>query len=113
MFHFHFFLYHLSLMLQQLLNNHTAGGDGVVELNPDGTSRPGGGGAGPAGGLGADSNNPNASQNDPVYASNAGASGREAGMGGGAGGDGNSRQDDSAGDAREPGQRRSIISSIR
>lgn len=88
-----------------------AGGDGTVELNPDGT-RGAGAGAGPAGGIGADSNQPNASMNDPVYASNAGASGREGG-GMGAAGDGNSRQDDSAGDTREPGQRRSIISSIR
>lgn len=85
-----------------------AGGDGVVELNPDGTSRPNA-----APGVG-DSNAPNASMNDPVYSSNAaagGASGRDAGVG--AGGDVNSRQDDSAGDGREPGARRSIISSIR
>lgn len=96
-----------------------AGGDGSLEMNPDGTVKPAAG-AGLMGTGGGDS----ASMNDPVYPGGttgavgapSGRAGAESGKEGGGGAvpvDG-SRQDDSAGDGRgEQGQRRSIISSIR
>lgn len=96
-----------------------AGGDGTVELNADGSARAAG--PGPGAGMMSGTGEGGAGASDPAYnnaASGAGVSGRavaesgKADGGAGAAGDG-SRQDDSAGDGREPGARRSIISSIR
>jgi hypothetical protein len=90
-----------------------AGGDGSIEMNPDGTARPAAG----AGLMGTGGGDTGAGAGDDAgYPGNAAtASGRavaDSGKGEGGPADG-SRQDDSAGDGRDQGQRRSIISSIR
>lgn len=99
-----------------------AGGDGALETNPDGTVKAAAGAGAGAVGVGAGEG---VAMNDAAYGAAptaggaSGARGQAAESGkadagtGGVGPDG-SRLDDSAGDGRgEPGQRRSIISSIR
>jgi hypothetical protein len=90
-----------------------AGGDGSIEMNPDGTARPAAG----AGLMGTGGGDTGAGADDAGYPGNAAtASGRavaDSGKGGEGGPADGSRQDDSAGEGRDQGQRRSIISSIR